>query len=129
MIGIYAPPVVNESEERDIQEAIMNVEKSLKSMKIMPLMAKRAQIMNKDLYKDGLVAKRGSLVNIEWEVKNFTNRDWSRDVIIVCLPTSDIIVNEQKSNLCLKGSEKGKVSFKFMLPRNTMKKEVLGVNL
>jgi len=128
MIGIYAPPI-NQDEERDIQEAIMNVDKTDKQRPIEPLMAKRAQILNKDIYKEGLVAKRGEVVTIEWEVKNFTNREWSKDVIIVCLPTSDIIVNEQKVNICLKGSDKGKVSIKFIVPKNTNKKEILGVNL
>lgn len=128
MIGIYAPALI-QSQEKDVQEAIMNDEKSDKSVKVKPLYLKRAQILNKDQFKDGLIAQRGHEVEIVWEVKNFTNREWSEDIIIVCLPSSDIIVNEQKVKLRLKGSEKGKVSMKFVVPKNTYRKEVIGVNL
>jgi len=90
---------------------------------------KKAQILRKDKYKDGLFVKKGELVEIDWEVKNLTNSDWPNNVTIECLPSSDIFINEQLTNLVLKKGEKSSISVKFYAPKEIIDKEVLDVNL
>lgn len=115
--------------ENDLQEAIINQNKNPEDLKIKPMLAKRAQILKKDRFKDGIKAEKGKPVKIEWEVKNFTNQDWSDDVIILCLPSSDIYINEQRTNLSLKKAAKGAVGIEFILPKDTCGKDELFVDL
>lgn len=128
MIGIFAPSL-EDTEQNELQEAIMNLEKENYRPNIGKLDIKKAKILNSSSFEEGIMAKRGQEIEIKWLVKNFTNREWSDDVIIICLPSSDIIVNEQKVEECLRGGDKCSVSMKFVLPKNTGNKEILGVNL
>ena len=126
MLGIYSSPA---SVENEVQEAIINENKSNETFTVKTMLAKRAQILNKDKYKEAIMAKKGEEVHIEWDVKNFTNQDWSEDVIITCLPSSDIYINEQHTNLALKKASKGTIGVKFLAPTATHGKDILDIHL
>lgn len=115
MLSIYSAPV----EKENTQVAIMNPEKCKETVRIAPMNMKRAQILKKEKYRDGVPANKGEKVSLEWEVKNFTNNAWSDDVLIACSDNSDIKINDQKANLKLYGSERGKLNVDFIMPKDT----------
>lgn len=125
ILSKYAPVFFEES---DVQEAIINVAKSDTDRRVKGIDAKKASILDKNKYKEGILVTKGQEVEISWKVKNFTNRAWSEDVIVMCLQTSDILLNEQKTTTCLDKGEKGQISIKFMAPRAAFGKDVLDAN-
>lgn len=92
-------------------------------------MSKRAQILKKDKYKDGVPISRGDLVHLDWEVKNLTSKSWSDNVTIECSDASDILINSQKINLQLKGGQKGTIEVSFRVPMDTNGLEKLDLYL
>lgn len=116
MLGIC---IAQDEEEDDVQHAIMNPEKSREVIRTKNMCAKKATIMKKEDFKNGFPVSRGELVSLKWTVKNLTNQQWSDDVIIVCADSSDISINEQRVDLQLKGSEKGNLQVKFIMPKDT----------
>lgn len=97
-------------------------------MKTRAMNVKKASNLNKDKYKDGVNVKKGELVELEWDVKNFTNSDWPNNVTVECLPTSDIIIDEQLAGVIIKSGQKAKLSVKFYAPRDTQGKAKLDVD-
>uniref|UniRef100_A0A7S3NEU2 ZZ-type domain-containing protein n=1 Tax=Euplotes harpa TaxID=151035 RepID=A0A7S3NEU2_9SPIT len=136
LLGIYTKNIFNHPEvkaeppkERDHQEAIMNQCKETRLVKVRLMNKKMAMVLNKFDVQSGIIVKKGELVCLEWEVKNFTHNDWPEYVTIDCLPSSDIILNEQLANIRLKRGEKGKLNMKFYAPTETLDKMILDVNL
>ena len=107
----------------------MNTNKAQhKKLNIKPYNVKMAQRITKGDFGDNLVAKRGFEVDIKWEVKNFTAKQWSDKVFIECLPTSDIILPKRKVKDCLNRLEKCEIDVKFILPKDTLGRNTLEVN-
>jgi hypothetical protein len=124
MLGIYAPPQIQE-----IQRAIMNPQVQNDIVKISQINAKKAQNLKKDKYKDGVPANHGELVTLSWEVKNLTNQPWSDNVILACSDTSDLKIGEQRVDMQLGSSEKGKIEVKFTMPNDTKGQDVMNLYL
>lgn len=124
MLGIYAPPA-----KQEIQRAIMNPQVQKENVKISQINAKKAQILKRDKYKDGVPANRGELVSLSWEVKNLTNQPWSADMILACSDTSDLKIDEKYLDMHLGSSEKGKIEVNFIMPKNTHGQDVMNLYL
>ena len=126
ILGIYAAPVEDHIAN---QEAIMNPNKIEEKIKFPPMMSKKAQILKKDKYKEGVPANKGELVHLEWEVKNLTSKAWSNNVTIECSNASDILIDSQKVNLQLKGAQKGTIEVDFKMPLDTEGRDELDLYL
>jgi len=113
MLGLHTgPPTENKH-----QAAIMNPQVQKENIKIASMMQKRAQILTKDKYAEGIPANRGESVSLSWDVKNMTNQPWTKNMIIAVSNTSDLMMNEQRIDLQLGSNEKGTVEVNFIMPQ------------
>jgi hypothetical protein len=126
MIGINA---ASHAKGEAIQKAIINLAKRAEKVKVTTMNKKKAQILKKDEYMDGVPVNRGELVYLKWSVKNLTSNSWSDDVVIVCAESSDLRINEQKADLKLSSGEKGTMGIKFIMPKDTDGRKNLDLHL
>ncbi|CAI2362979.1 unnamed protein product [Moneuplotes crassus] len=115
MLGIYEAPSYKLEE---CQYAIMNTNKRKDDLKIGNMLKKKAQILNKERYREGVPFELGGFVTLNWEVKNMIHKAWSENMIFICSNDSDLTLNEQRIDSKLGAGQKGEINLKFKMPKD-----------